>query len=150
MITVDVQDADVVQALQELQRRLHDMTPAMQDIGQGLESAVSMRFATQTDPNGRVWDTLRPSTIAAKAKAGKAGNKLVFTGDMLAGLSWQASADSARVGFNVPYAAYHEWGTRKMVRRGLLMGNPDQGALGADDVELVLDIIADYLNGNNA
>jgi phage virion morphogenesis protein len=146
MITVDVQDADVVQALQELQRRLHDMTPAMRDIGQGLESAVSMRFATQTDPNGRAWDDLRPSTIAAKAKAGKAGNKLVFMGDMLAGLSWQASADSARVGFNVPYAAYHEWGTRKMVRRGLLMGNPDQGTLGADDVELVLDTIADYLS----
>lgn len=146
IITVDVQNQEVMRALQDLQRRLNDMTPVMSEIGQKLEGTVSMRFTTQTDPLGRRWTQLKPATLQARAKAGKTGNILDFTGDMLAGLSWAATAESVRVGFNVPYAAYHEWGTRHMPRRGLLMGNPNAGTLADDDVADVLDIIADYLN----
>ena len=36
---------------------------------------------------------------------------------------------SVRVGFDKPYAVYHEWGTKHMKRRGMLTANPDTGEL---------------------
>jgi hypothetical protein len=48
------------------------------------------------------------------------------------------------IGFGQPYAAYHEWGTWKMPRRGLLTADPDAGGgptLGRGDAEAVLDVL---------
>ena len=66
--------------------------------------------------------------------------------DMLSSLNWQADASSVRVGFGQPYAVYHEWGTKRMPRRGLLFENPDAGALAPDDEKAVLDLLMDWLD----
>lgn len=146
MIKIDVQNADLLQALQTLQRQAQNLSEPMADIGQGLESAISLRFDTQTDPDGRQWVKLSDSTLAKRAKAGTTGKKLHEHGTMLQSLSWGSNASSAKVGFGQPYAAYHEWGTKYMPRRGLLMSDPNAGTLGADDLELVLDILRGHLN----
>ena len=67
-------------------------------------------------------------------------------GDMLASLSHQADATSVRVGFGQPYAAFHEWGTEHMPRRGLLFADPDAGTLAEGDEAAVLDILAVWLD----
>lgn len=64
---------------------------------------------------------------------------------MLGSLSYQASPTSVRIGFGQPYAAFHEYGTKRMHRRGLLTADPTQGRLGATDEAMVLDVIAQWL-----
>lgn len=52
---------------------------------------------------------------------------------MLACLNYQATSASVRIGFAMPYATYHEFGTRHMPRRGMLMSNPETGQLAPND-----------------
>lgn len=147
MITIDVKNADLLRALKALEAQAQDLSAPLADVGQALESAVSGRFETETDPNGSAWVKLSDATLARRAKNGTTGNKLHEHGTMQGSLSWQSDAKTAQVGFGQPYAAYHEWGTKRMPRRGLLMADPDAGTLGADDLELVLDILHDHLAG---
>lgn len=117
----------------------------MQSIGMTLESRVSTRFETRTDPAGASWAPWAPSTVAAYPDN---GNRRLLDryGDMLASLSHDADANSVRVGFGQSYAAFHEWGTIHMPRRGLLFADPDLGTLTEDDQTAVLDLISNWLN----
>ena len=65
---------------------------------------------------------------------------------MLGSLSYQVGQSSVTVGFGQDYAVFHEWGTKTMARRGLLMSDPDAGTLGADDDASVLDLINGWLD----
>ena len=147
VITYDIQNADLLRALKALEAQALDLSQPLAEIGQALETAVSERFDTESDPNGIAWERLSDKTLAMRAKIGKTGKKLFEHGTMLGSWSRQSDAKTVQVGFGQPYAAYHEWGTKHMPRRGLLMGNPDAGTLGADDLELVLDILSDHLAG---
>jgi len=159
MLTIAIDDEAFRDLLQTLQGRLQDMTPVMTGIGAEMESRVSRRFETRTDPTGKPWEKWadatdesypRPGTPAA-IKAGRSGNARLLDryGDMLQGLSYQAEARSVRVGFDQSYATFHEFGVefgkRRMPRRGLLMANPQAGTLAPDDERAVLDVLSDFL-----
>lgn len=163
MIEITIDDRAVRAALERLQRRLADMTPVMQAIATALEANVEKRFETATDPAGRRWKRLAASTLSAwldrdkgnRRKDGSLSKKgrerlasrrpLYDTGDLLGSLTSSASRSEARVGFGVPYAAYHEYGTKKMPRRGLLMADPAARALGKADRREVLSILREAL-----
>jgi phage virion morphogenesis protein len=146
MITIDIQDAALLAALQKLSSQLQDLSQPMFDVGQALESAVRERFVSMSDPSGEAWAKLSDSTLAQRAKNGKAGGNILFEeGVLLKSLGWASDAKTAQVGFGQAYAAYHEWGTKRMPRRGLLMDNPDAGTLGKDDLEKVLDVLREHL-----
>lgn len=155
MLTISVQDTGIQDYLQQLHSKLGDLTPVLHEVGMELESRVSQRFETRTDPLGRAWHPWAESTIKsyphagtkAAKKAGKSPHKRLLDryGDMLAGLSSQADATSVRVGFDKGYATFHEFGTNKMPRRGLLFADPDAGTLAPDDAELVIDILQRHL-----
>jgi len=150
MITIDVNSQPVQAALNELLNRMGDMTPVMNDIGGMLEARVQTRFETETDPLGSAWAGWKPSYGPASGgtrPTNTNGNSTILDlyGDMLNSLSWRADAQSVTVGFGVPYAAYHEFGTSKMPRRGLLFANPNAGTLAPDDETEILDILNDYL-----
>jgi phage gpG-like protein len=49
------------------------------------------------------------------------------------------------VGFGQPYAAYHEFGTKKMIRRGTLFADPKKGELAPDDEKVILDAVLEHL-----
>ena len=125
--------------------RLGNLGPAMESAGQELHSRVSARFETETDPLGHPWAPWADSTRASYPKG---GNRRILDryGDMLSSLNHRADATSVRIGFGTPYAAYHEWGTRKMPRRGLLMADPDSGTLAPGDEAAVLDILSTFLS----
>ena len=116
----------------------------MEAIGAELEARVSGRFETESDPRGHPWAPWAPSTVEDYPKD---GNRRILDryGDMLSSLSHQADADSVRVGFGDPVAAYHEWGTVHMPRRGLLMDDPDAGTLAPDDETAVLEILQTFI-----
>lgn len=144
MITITVDDKAFRDSLAKIYRGMGNLTPVMQDIGMRLESRISGRFESRTDPNGNAWSPWSQSTIDGYPDD---GNRRLLDryGDMLASLNHQADATSVRVGFGQPYATYHEWGTAHMPRRGLLMADPDAGTLGDDDEADVMDIIGTWL-----
>ncbi|MES2948634.1 MAG: phage virion morphogenesis protein [Pseudomonadota bacterium] len=151
MLTVTVNSKPVDDLLTQLLGRMDDLQPAMQGIGQELNSRISARFETRSDPMGRAWAPWAESTRENYPKDGR-GLLLERYGDMLKSLNFQADSTAVRVGFGAVaskkgdvYAAYHEWGTVKMPRRGLLFADPDAGTLAPGDEAAVLDIISGFL-----
>ena len=145
MLTVTVENAQVLDVLDSISSRLSNLSPAMESIGQTMQSRVSARFESETDPLGHPW---APWAASTRASYPKGGNRRILDryNDMLNGLSHRADATSARIGFDKYYATYHEFGTEKMPRRGLLMADPDSGTLAPGDEAAVLDILSTFLS----
>lgn len=146
MISIEVSNRPVLDYLAQLQARLADLSPVMASIGMELEGRISERFETRRDPLGAPWAAWAPATVAGYPEN---GNRQLLDryGDMLGSLNHQAAANSVRVGFGQPYAAYHEFGTRRMPRRGLLFADPAAGTLAPEDEQAVIDIVELYLSG---
>lgn len=146
MLTITADDKTYRASLASLYRGMGDLTSVMQSIGMELESRISGRFESRTDPNGGAWAPWAQSTVDGYPEG---GNRRLLDryGDMLASLNHQADPTSVRVGFGQPYAAFHEWGTEHMPRRGLLFDDPDAGTLAEGDEAAVLDIIGVWLDG---
>ena len=81
MLTIQYQNNEVVSYLERLRANLGNLQPAFEGIGAAIESQVSARFETETDPLGNSWHPWaastaqtypRPGSKAAKA-AGRAG-----------------------------------------------------------------------------
>lgn len=145
MIEVQVNQAAFDKSLAELQRRMGNLRPVMESIGAELESRIANRFETRRDPLGRLWAQWSQSYAEQYPEDGR-GKVLERTGDMLHSLNWRADRSSVRVGFGVPYAAYHEFGTRRMPRRGLLFADPENGELSGADERAINELLADWLN----
>lgn len=156
MLTITV-TGDFSLPLQRLSAQLGNVAPVLADIGYLLETNARSRAALAVDPQGQPWAPWKPSTLAgypfAGSDAGKGaegpgnGRLLDRYGTMLGSLSYQVEgADAVRVGFSQDYAVFHEWGTRRMERRGLLMADPDAGTLGAEDDAAVLELINGWLD----
>ena len=145
MLTITADDTAFRDSLAQLYRGMGNLTPVMQSIGMELESRISGRFESRTDPSGNAWAPWAQSTVDSYPDG---GNRRLLDryGDMLASLSHQADATSVRVGFGQPYAAFHEWGTEHMQRRGLLFADPDAGTLAEGDEAAVLDILGVWLD----
>ncbi|MCX8016390.1 MAG: phage virion morphogenesis protein [Rhodocyclaceae bacterium] len=112
MIRIDIDDREVRQALERLQQRVSDLTPAMREIAMELEARALTRFETERDPAGRPWQPLSPVTLARKKGR---GGILYQTGDLRGSITSRAGRDFAEVGAggNVPYAATHQFGAKK-------------------------------------
>jgi phage gpG-like protein len=126
-------------------------------IGALLESNINSRFDAKQDPSGSRWEPIAPSTIAAyaKAKPPVAGTLLERTRRLRSSLAYNADDAGVEVGFG-PYATdggawqiaeLHEFGTKRMPRRGLLTANPQTGQLGAGDVADIGAEIERFLSG---
>ncbi len=156
MLTITVDDSAFRATMRRLQEGMADLTPVMEKIGYTLETNIRGRFDIKTDPNGQRWapwaDSTRetypyPGSPFAKTEGPGNGKLLDRYGTMFDGLNYEPSADSVRIGFAMPYAAYHEYGTQKMPRRGMLMADPNAGTLGAEDQAAVIDILNGFLQG---
>lgn len=141
--SITINDRLVVEFLAELGKKAGNLRGLMDSLGQEMETRVSNRFETRTDPSGAPWIQWADSTIANYPDDGN-GTLLDRYGDMLASLGHQADDSSVTYGFAMPYAAYHEFGTTRMPRRGLLTENPEAGTLSADDQRAVLETIEAY------
>lgn len=143
--SIRIDDRFVLEFLHGLRDKIDDMTPVMDSIGQEMETRVSNRFETQTDPMGVAWSPWAESTKATYPEDGN-GRLLDRYGDMLSSLNHQADESSVTYGFGMPYAAYHEYGTDRMPRRGLLTDDPESGVLSEGDEVAVLELLSRYLS----
>lgn len=155
MLTIYTDDGAYRSQLERLHESLGNLEPVMDAIGARLESNIQNRFATSTDPNGQPWvvwkdsteDSYpRPGTKAAGKFGPGHGRLLDRYGDMLDDLGYESDPNSVSIGFPQPYATYHEFGTKHMERRGMLMADPEAGILGADDETAVLDVLNTWLD----
>lgn len=144
MIKIEIHSQPVNDLLARLIRQGQNMSPVMGAIGMELESRVSNRFETKTDPNGAPWAAWKPSTVRSYPKD---GNKTLLDryGDMLRSLTHQSDRDSAVIGFGQPHAEYHETGTKNMVPRRLLTNGG--GSIGRGDEQAVLRLLNAHFGG---
>lgn len=147
MLEIEIHSQPVLDAFNRLIAVGQEPRALLDAIGKELETRVSNRFETKTDPSGSAWAPWKPSTVKSYPKSGVNNKLLDRYNDMLGSLNHQADNDSVFVGFGQPYAKYHEFGTGRMARRGMLTADPDAGTLGAGDEEAVIDILRNALDG---
>lgn len=56
---------------QRIARGLEDLSPLLRDIGQGMASNARVRIAKESDPDGKRWPPLAPSTAAGFVRRGR-------------------------------------------------------------------------------
>lgn len=65
-ITFRIDSAEVLARLQQIARRVDDMTPAMRAIGEVMSKSTKQRFASSTGPDGQRWKALALATVLAR------------------------------------------------------------------------------------
>ena len=144
---IEVQgDQELLQVLAALKARTVNQRPAWDLIGAGLAANADRRFETKTDPAGHPWAAWADITKLARKKSGR-GTLLELTRMMRASLNHQAQDDGVVVGLGRSYAGFHETGTRKMPRRGMLLASLEPPTLGPEDRQWVLDTLMEFLHG---
>lgn len=106
-ITIEVHDQAVRAALDSLRRRVADMRPVLQAIGEAMHARVDKRFSTQTDPAGQRWAPNKPATIKRKG-AGKP--VLTDSRALRHAIVAQVSGKTLTLSAAQPYAAIHQFG----------------------------------------
>lgn len=110
MIDITLDDRAVRQALDRLQKRLGDLTPVMEDIGELIVERTKQRFASSTDPAGRPWKPNSPATLARK----KGKKPLIGETKSLMGENhYRAGRDHVLIFNAMEYAAIHQFGAKK-------------------------------------
>lgn len=105
-ISVTISDDAVRRAFARLSGMMDNTTPVMSAIGTELVASTTLRFVTQTDPEGAAWTALHPEYAKGKRNA----RILTESGRLRDSITKVASADEVRVGTNVIYGAIHQFG----------------------------------------
>lgn len=111
-IKLKVDDREVTATLRRMLARSQDAEPAMAGISMRMLSAVEDNFRAEGRPK---WKSLKPSTVAARAAAGRTGKILQPTGHLARSITPFHSRIVAGVGTNVPYAAAMNNGSKPHV-----------------------------------
>ncbi len=177
MLTVEVKDSGVQDALQALSRRISNMQPIMQAIGEDIMERTKQRFGTSTGPDGKRWQPNSVATIQAmlaktrskkggvtkngnlskKSQTSLAGKRvLVDTGELANSFRYQIinSGRGVEVGTNrfagmfAGGAGVHQFGSKN----GKIPARPFlpvrlDGSLYPGEQRLILDALNDYLAG---
>lgn len=72
MLKIEVDDRQVLDVLARLQARVADLSPAMRNIAQALESETEGNFQGQRGPGGG-WPALKPATVRERQRRGYGG-----------------------------------------------------------------------------
>jgi phage virion morphogenesis protein len=98
-INVSFEAASSQEAFTRLAGLGANLQPVMEEFGAGFVTAISRRFETESDPDGRKW-----------VKNRRGGMVLTDTGILANSFSSRAGRDQVEVGTAVPYAAIHQTG----------------------------------------
>jgi phage virion morphogenesis protein len=135
-IDIEVDDAELKAALEQLAAKVRDLTPFFNDVGETLLNSTRERFRSQTAPDGTPWAALNPEYRRRKKR--NADKVLTLWGHLRGTLVKQADENSLRIGTPLVYGATHQFG------RGPIPARPFLG-LSDDDRAALLDALRDYL-----
>ena len=122
--------------INELAAKLNNLQQPLGEIGAFLERKAKLRFVAETDPTGKKWAPLRPSTLRYK----KTRTILRETGAMAASIGFRVAGNAVFVKPSVDYAIYHQTGTARMAARPFMGFEPGDG-------DAIARIIRGYLEG---
>lgn len=109
MLDVAIDSSQVGKALEELGRRLDDLTTPLNDIGEYLHQSTDARFRSKVAPDGSPWAPLSPVTLAKKKGTGILREK----GTLQDTLRKQVTSTELAFGTDRPYGAVHQLGQKK-------------------------------------
>mgnify|MGYP000942949112 CR=1 FL=1 len=167
MLTIEVDDRLVLDALRQVAGRLGDPAPALKAIGETLAESTRRRFETSTGPDGQRWPSNSPVTIlqylgaykgsytkTSKISAngsGRAISKRPLIGEtksLSSTIDWTVSGDSVLIGSPMVYAAVQQFGAKARQFGSAPWGDiPARPFLGVsdDDRRAILDLFSDFL-----
>ena len=132
MITIDIDDREVIAALKRFSERAGEsgLKPVLALIGERLAETTKQRFVSSTGPDGKRWAANKPATLVRKEGA----RPLVDSGQLAHTIRWQFIPGGVAVGTDrfaalfAGGAAVHQFGSRD----GRIKPRPFLG-LSADD-----------------
>lgn len=107
---VEFNNPEAQDVLNQLERKLVDLNPALNDIAEYLYQVHDQRFKDQVAPDGTPWAPLSPSYQRIKAR--NKNRILVLDGNLANNFRHRISGSELNFGTNVPYAAHHHFGTK--------------------------------------
>lgn len=151
-------DGELLDRLEEISRRVSDMTPAMLAIGELMTESTKQRFTDSEGPDGRRWKENAPATLLAQLanlqssySAASPGQKrpLIETGILQDTISYQvvSGGNGVEIGTNRfagewdGGAGVHHFGSRD----GSIPARPFLG-VSEDDRVAVLDVLSRFLD----
>jgi len=154
IIHINANDAEVVDSLRELVRRIERPRDAMEEIAQVLETATAAAFSQEQDPTtGEAWAPLRETTLLRNPKR-RGGKILQASTQMANNITSDAGDDFAEIGSNKVYAPTHQFGAARgafgktkrggPIPWGDIPARPFLG-IGRDDEQDILDIATRFL-----
>jgi phage virion morphogenesis protein len=167
VIRVEIDDRQVIDAINQLKQATSDLTPAMRAIGQDLAENIRLGFRDSTDPWGSPWQPLSPLTVLLRRNG--SAKPLMDTGSLRNSINAQADATSVTVGTNDKRGPVHQYGATIKPKKGkyLSFGNANvwamlkqstiparpfmpiqgnQANLPPDWQEQIVDTIGDFIN----
>ncbi len=141
---VQIDDRELIAALQRLAGRVGDMRPVFDDIGELLLKSTKRRFETTSDPDGNEWAGNSEATIARKGRDWALTGE---TGQLMDSLFAAAFADRAELTSPMEYAAMQQFGGTKAEFPNLWGDIPARPFMGLsqDDELAALTVISRYL-----
>ncbi|MES2435066.1 MAG: phage virion morphogenesis protein [Pseudomonadota bacterium] len=111
MFTVEINDTEVLAALDRATSVLTDATAMMNAIGDFLHGQVEDRFQTQAGPDGTAWAPRSAVTLKSyERRKLKFGGILHLSGQLSGNIFHDYDAESVRVGSPEPWAAVQQFG----------------------------------------
>lgn len=148
MISIDIDDGPVLDALNRLFARTNDLSPVLIKIGERMQESTQERFRTGTAPDGSAW---KDKSDVTKAIYGGLWDKpLVGNSGRLSGeIARQLDGKTAvMIGSPMIYASMHQFGgvtsPNSMIPGKEIPARPYLG-LSDDDEQSILDIVHSYL-----
>ncbi|GAB0057424.1 hypothetical protein SIID45300_01752 [Candidatus Magnetaquicoccaceae bacterium FCR-1] len=133
-------------ALNRLEARTKDLTPAFKSMGQHLLRTIDQRFDEQKSPHGQPWQDI--SEFTKEKKRGTFGQDKILTdtGRMRRSITYIASSERLEIGTNVVYAKKHQFGGKTDIRGHffILAARPFLG-LSTEEREAITRIVLEYL-----
>ncbi len=175
MIKIDVDDKQVIAAMERLAKAAANPRPALKAIGEALVTSTKARFQTSTAPDGSRWAPNSQATYlrdlgSAKSlhrKDGRINSKgagkvmgkrplIGETGNLSQQIHWRVDADALLVGSTMEYAATQQFGAeqgafgRDKRNHPIPWGDiPARPFLGVSDQDAskIMSIVNEYLRG---
>ncbi|QNG47416.1 phage virion morphogenesis protein [Sphingobium yanoikuyae] len=116
MIKVEFKYQQVAQALGEVSRRLGDMTPIHQDIGEYVVGATKDRFKKGTAPDGTAWTPKKQATIDRYKDRGDGDRPDPLIGPskrLSSEIAHYADAQGVEIGSSLEYSAVMQDGAKQ-------------------------------------
>jgi len=142
-----VRGKDTAMHIRQIGDRARDLRPIWPGVGDDVRHAMVRQFATEGAYLGKPWKPTSPGYVQWKVRHGLDPQLLVATGRLLRSLTSRPmgveryNAHSATFGSDVPYARFHQHGTRYMPARPPIPTTRRMSPL----TRAIRDRIADYL-----